>query len=534
MPSKVTLKFTKGSRAGSELVYTQKEVLYLGRDEDDCKIVFPEPTISRRHCFLEIVPPQIRVHDLGSKNGTFVNGILIGKREADMSPEEGLKLPHNEYQLKSGDRLGLSGDCEITVEVQIAQRCSACGSEIEQPRYRSAQNRPLCPACYRKEQEGAKARPEVPKARPEVPQAKPEVPKAKPEVPKAEPKPAPAPAPKGGKKQAYTCQVCKTPMDEDASGPGICADCLANPFKILTYLLKLAKAGDGDVKEIAGYEHLRTLGRGGMGEVWLVKETATGKEMALKIMLPRAAAEERSKRLFLREAHIGMQLKHNNVVEHFHCGRSGDVYFILMDYCRGGSVDRLMKEQGGKLGIDLATRIIRNALDGLHYAHTAEIKALTVNGEELSARGIVHRDFKPANLFLDAGMARVADFGLAKAFDSAGLSGFTQTGAYGGSLGYMPRQQIVNFRDARPEVDVWAAAATYYSMLTGYPVRDFEPGKDPVEQILRNDSPPVPTLRRNPKIPKALAEVIDAALVDHPRITIKTAKELKDAINKAL
>jgi eukaryotic-like serine/threonine-protein kinase len=159
----------------------------------------------------------------------------------------------------------------------------------------------------------------------------------------------------------------------------------------------------------------------------------------------------------------------------------------------------------------------------LHYAHNALGPG----------RGLVHRDLKPANLLLSgsgrAGVVKVGDYGLAKAFDDAGL---TRTGETAGSPHYMTREQVSNFKYAKPEVDVWAMAASLYAMLTGVPPRVFAKGRDPWLVVL--EAPPVPIRRREPSVPQDLAEVIDWALVEVPEITFKTAAEFKDALEGAL
>ena len=96
----------------------------------------------------------------------------------------------------------------------------------------------------------------------------------------------------------------------------------------------------------------------------------------------------------------------------------------------------------------------------------------------------------------------------------------------------MPRQQVLKFKFARPEVDVWAAAASLYYMLTGKLPRDFKAEDDPWVTVLH--CPPVPIRQRDPKIPAKLARVIDNALVDDPEIKIKSAMELKTELEKAV
>jgi len=96
----------------------------------------------------------------------------------------------------------------------------------------------------------------------------------------------------------------------------------------------------------------------------------------------------------------------------------------------------------------------------------------------------------------------------------------------------MPRQQVVNFKYAKPDVDVWAAAACLYYMLTGVFPRDFPRDKDPWNAVLATEA--VRIRQRNPGIPTPLAEVIDLALRDKPKLHFKTAKELKRALKGVL
>lgn len=96
----------------------------------------------------------------------------------------------------------------------------------------------------------------------------------------------------------------------------------------------------------------------------------------------------------------------------------------------------------------------------------------------------------------------------------AGLSGQTFTKIIGGTPGFIPRQQVLKFKESQPDVDIWASAACLYNMLTGYFPRNFT--KDPFIDVLEND--PVPILQRNRNIPKKLAQVIDLALIEKPQI----------------
>jgi serine/threonine protein kinase len=249
------------------------------------------------------------------------------------------------------------------------------------------------------------------------------------------------------------------------------------------------------------------------------------------------AVEQFARDGFLREIKTTRALEHPNVVAFRDSGCSGATFFFAAEYCDGGSVDRLMAESGGTLAVEEAVEIVSQVLDGLAYAHSAEIPGAPLTDGSLGvSRGLVHRDIKPQNILLSGtGSTRVpklADFGLSKAFDQAGLSGHTRTGALGGTVVFMARQQIINYKFAKPEVDVWAVAATLYNMLTGALPRDFPAGADPIMVILRERA--VPIRERDRSIPQRLAAVIDEALIDNPQIAVQTADELKGALQDAL
>ncbi|MDR1162125.1 MAG: protein kinase [Tannerellaceae bacterium] len=575
MPTKVTLKISKGERSVEELSYDQKETLILGR-QSDCHITLSDDTISRYHCLLDIAPPSVVVRDFGSLNGTYLNGEKIGQRDTDMSIEEARKQQYNAYPMKTGDRLRVGKDYEITLDIAIPQYCAECLCEIGQPEHVNKDNQPICPACYAKAQEQKAKKEEEERMARKMEQERIEAERRAKELAakekasaderariKAEKERIEAEkhahelaeeqrleairkakeaeirkqeeireAAEKAKRNSRRCEVCGAPL---TGALNICSACLKDPVKILEFMLQEAAKGNDDVKGIAGYRKIKELGRGGMGAVWLVEEKQTGKRMALKLMLPEAAADKQSRQMFLREAHVGGQLTHDNVVRQFKCGQSGDTYFILMEFCPGGSVDSLMTKHGGRLHRDLATHITLQVLDGLQYTHKAKVSSTLENGTTETTIGLVHRDFKPGNIFLSDNssrpIAKVADFGLAKAFETAGLSGNTRSGQVAGTLPFMPRQQIINYRYAKPDVDVWAAAASYYNMLTGAYPKDFR-GKDPY-QVALND-PAISIREHKVDISKRLAKVIDTALIEKPSIGFQTAKEFKTAIEKAL
>jgi serine/threonine-protein kinase len=496
MPATVKLIITRGPLDGQEFVFTDRTTCILGR-ADDCSPSLPDDahhrTISRHHCLLDLNPPDIRIRDFGSLNGTFVNGTRIGRREPGMTPEQGAQMKFPERDLNDGDQIEL-GDTLFRVRIFVPARCAGCSAEIAENQKQSAEQSPgvyRCALCRDKA--------------------------------RATPSPAPLP---DQRVCAHCGQDVATEIGPNRQGEFVCAGCRSEPARIVQDFLVQPSVMNEDLLAIQEYRIERPLGQGGMGAVFLARHTHTGEQVALKVMLPQVAAAERSKELFLREAENTKALRHSNVVRLLRSGCSQGTFFLTLEYCDGGSVVDLMKHNGGSLPLEDALAITRQVLDGLEYAHN-------VFGP---GDGIIHRDLKPANILLCGSgrdrIAKVADYGLGKAFDLAGLSGQTSTGSQAGTPSFQPRQQVIDFKYAKPEVDVWAAAASLYFMLTCAPPRDFPEGKDPWLVLLQTSA--VPILRRNASLPPRLAKVIDEALIDKPRLTFKSATELKQTLEDAL
>ena len=609
MAGKVRIEVTKGVAAGAAYEYTEPNRVYIGRQED-CGIVCPENTVSRYHCVLEVMPPQVKLYDFGSLNGTFLNDQKIGQRERTQTIEEGQNLSHEAYDLNHGDRLRLGSKCELTCMIEQPETCALCGAvlpaasvpedgatlpEGEAAVHISKEGKRICENCWlqaeqerlnrliekrRAEAEAARMAEEAERKRQEEERiarekqqkkeaeekAKREAEqrrieeekkrkaeqerlakeKAEQERKEAEKLKALLEAKKAREKKCAQCGKSFTPKSDDQT---LCESCMNKREEaevVLKALLEAMLAGKRDEtpagpSPVQGYEKVKRLGRGGMGDVWKVRETKTGKYYALKTMLPQVAADDHSKKMFLREAKMAEMLRHKNVLRTYQSGCANGVFYILMDLCEGGSADSLMAQKGGKLSLNLATWIILQVLSGLDYVHnaavTAEVKGGLFGGvKEMNFAGVVHRDLKPGNIFLsndgDRPIAMVADFGMAKAFQAAGMTKMTKEGSAMGTPQFMPIQQAKDFRFSKPEVDVWAAAASYYHMLTGVFPRNFKPGKNILLTLVQER--PVPIRQRDPSIPPAIAAVIDKALVEVPEIGYKSAAAFRRDLVAAL
>ena len=525
MKEKITIEIIKGEGAGQKFEYEDAERIFVGR-QADCGIVLPEKTVSRYHCLLDINPPTVKLQDFGSLNGTFLNDVKIGQRERDKSWEEASRDAHKEYELHDGDVIGIGKKCRLkcTVEEPDIMAISGAWDGTMPEADEDEEN----PAAYDgidlMGNEGAA----------EESEAVPEGPIETAEKERSEAAAWSEEAKETSGKGQSEAEPEEAPEEEPEQN---------NPKhdeemdKILGELLMAILGGKQErpvgPSPVEGFDKIALLGKGGMGEVWKVRENKTGKLYALKTMLPQIAGDKKARDMFLREAKLTEFLDHENVVRTYKTGFSNNVYYILMDICEGGSVDDLMKRYGGKLPFNLATFIILQALEGLEYVHNVPVQAEIVKRglfggrreKLMDAKGLVHRDFKPGNIFLmdksDHPVAKVADFGMAKAFQAAGFTTMSSEGMVKGTVPFMPRQQALDCRFAKPEVDVWAAAASYYYMLTGQFPKNFRQGVN-MWQILVTESA-TPIRQRDPSVPERLAQVIDRALVERPVIGCNSA-----------
>jgi serine/threonine-protein kinase len=240
-----------------------------------------------------------------------------------------------------------------------------------------------------------------------------------------------------------------------------------------------------------------------MGLVYLALRQTDGLLMAVKTIIPAVAGSSAQVERFLREANILRELNHPHIVAFRDMNEANGVMYFAMDYVRGTDAARLLRQQG-TFTVGRAVNLVCQLLDALAYAH---------------ARRIVHRDIKPSNLLVTPDgqqeLVKVADFGLARVYQSSNLSGLTMTGDIGGTVAYMPPEQITEYREARPAADQYSAAATLYNLLTGAYIYNL-PGEFQKQLLMILHDDPVPILSRRPDLPEGLAQVIHRALSRNP------------------
>lgn len=261
------------------------------------------------------------------------------------------------------------------------------------------------------------------------------------------------------------------------------------------------------------FEYLRTLGRGGMAEVYLAKDRFHEREVALKVVRPAhaAGADHRvHEHMWFNEMRLAGRLKHPYILEIYEAGQEQDHGFLVMEYLPGGSLASYTS-QDALLPPARVADIIFKLCHALEYANT---------------QGMLHRDVKPANVLLAAdGTPKISDFGAAYLTDE------THTQVIGvGTLHFMPPE---HFEGAEPGVqnDIYAAGVMAYNLLSGaFPQRS-EHQADIIREKLEGASVPLANRRQN--LPPALVAAVEQAIHRHRAHRFKRWPEFRDALAKA-
>jgi eukaryotic-like serine/threonine-protein kinase len=272
-----------------------------------------------------------------------------------------------------------------------------------------------------------------------------------------------------------------------------------------------AQAPD-EIGRLGSYRVLRVLGSGGMGVVFEAEDVMLRRRVALKTMKPGLAATASARQRFLREARAMAALSHDHVVPVLHVGEERDLPFVVMPLLEGATLEeRLQREE--PLPIGEVLRIGKEVAVGLAAAHE---------------RGLVHRDVKPANVWLEAGTGRVKilDFGLARA--TAQAAGQTSTGVVLGTPSYMAPEQAQG-QPVDPRCDLFSLGCVLYRMTTGQVPFT---GADSFATLMAvvGHQPP-PPVRLAPALPPRLSDLIMRLLAKRPAARPASAQAVADALD---
>jgi serine/threonine-protein kinase len=467
---RISLKVQAGPYEGQQFEFEGHDNFVVGRSPR-ANLSLPDEGkhISRIHCMIEMNPPQCRLIDIGSTNGTLVNGQKISK-----------------VDLKDGDLITVGKTVllvSVTTNVQTAANTK--------PRA-EVQAEPLPPA-------------------PET-------------VHVAIASPAgmhdttiydrSRPVLSDGGRDDCPCRVCGAPLPGFTAG-GSGESTSRAPVPLCPACRQRIRSHP---QPVPGYRLVGELGRGAMGVVYQALRARDGALVALKTITPTVAGSKADIDRFLREVRGLRELIHPNIVRFHETTETNGLFHLAMEYVAGRDLAQLQKEHRGPWPIPHAAGLVCQLLSALDHAHS---------------RGFVHRDVKPANLLVTReegrDVVKLSDFGLSRIYQSTSMSGLTLDGDLGGSPAFMAPEQFTELSTALPSVDQYSAGAMLYALLTERFPYDFP---DRLEQkimkILLED--PVPIRARRQDLPEELASIIGRALQRKPQDRFATAREMGRAL----
>lgn len=261
------------------------------------------------------------------------------------------------------------------------------------------------------------------------------------------------------------------------------------------------------------YQIIRTIGEGGMANVYLAYDTILEREVAVKVLRGDLANDEKFVKRFQREAKAASSLNHPNIVEMYDVGEDDGNYFIVMEYVNGKTLKNLIKKRGA-LSLSETIDIMLQLTSGIACAHDSYI---------------IHRDIKPQNvMILEDGRVKITDFGIAVALNSTEL---TQTNSVMGSVHYLPPEQA-NGSGATVKSDIYSLGILMYELLTGkLPFK----GDNAVEIAIKQMKDRLPSIiAQNPNVPQSVENVVLRACAKNPENRYESVREMHEDLKTVL
>jgi len=259
------------------------------------------------------------------------------------------------------------------------------------------------------------------------------------------------------------------------------------------------------------YVLLDLIGQGGMGRVYLARDSRLNRRVALKILSPERINNPRAIARFQREARVGAQLQHENLVRIYDFGESNGRYFLVMEYIEGKTIGTLISEQG-PMPSTTAVRLLRQVALGLEHAHR---------------KGLIHRDVNPYNILVTHdGTAKLADLGLA--IDLADEDRVTREGATVGTFDYVAPEQARHSHSADIRSDIYSLGCTLYHMISGHV--PFPSPSLPEKLFSHQALEPVPLNQLIPGLPEGLDEVVQRMMRKSPDERYATPIQVSQAL----
>ena len=255
------------------------------------------------------------------------------------------------------------------------------------------------------------------------------------------------------------------------------------------------------------YEIVKSIGEGGMANVYLAQDSILDRQVAVKVLRGDLSADDKFIRRFQREAQSVSNLSHQNIVEVYDVGEEEGNHYIVMEYIEGKTQKQLLKKRE-TLTLTEVIDIMTQLTDGIAHAHESYI---------------IHRDIKPQNIMIeDNGLIKITDFGIAMALNATQL---TQTNSVMGSVHYLPPEQASG-KGATIKSDIYSLGILMYELLTGnVPFK----GDNAVEIALKHMKDKIPSIRKqNPAIPQSVENILLKAAAKNPRNRYDSAREMHE------
>lgn len=470
-----------GGPAAGRVVLMEAGALLVGRASDTDLRIETDQAMSRHHFAIEARGAEFWLLDMGSANGTLLDGRRVDKTG----------------RLRDGDLLE-AGQSTFRVSIGTAPRSPS------PPRPQPRPSRPKA-APPPKRRAKASARTESAARAPGADE------RAPPRAPAIQ-------------RRLVRCEFCEKLVTVERAT--VLVDDYGHVLSQAgpeSFVCKECRLGSDDVADVhfPGYRTLEVVGEGNMGAVYLVERDHDRALFALKALRPDAELSEPDIRRFLREAASLSALDHPNIIGFVDQGYVEGEFYFVMDYIEGVDLDLYRRQAGGRVPLGRCVHLVGQILDGLDYAHR---------------QGFVHRDVKPANILVgvvDGAMTpKLSDFGLAKRYQETALDPITRGHISFGTPDYMPPEQITSFRDIGPRSDIYAVGATLYHLLSGETLYEGIAGPDPIRMLLEVDPPKLH--RRAPYVPTPIADVVQRAIARQPNDRWPSASVFKDSLMQAL
>ena len=285
------------------------------------------------------------------------------------------------------------------------------------------------------------------------------------------------------------------------------------------------------LERLGRFKIIRELGRGGHGIVFLAIDETLNRRVALKVPRPECLLSKQMRRRFLREAQAAARLAHPNLLAIYESGEDGPLCYLASAYCTGPTLSAWLRSQTAPVPERLAAAIVAAVADGVAYAHE---------------RGVLHRDIKPGNVFLDASpdglvpladepavlcAPKLGDFGLARMTDDAHEA--TRSGAVLGTPAYMaPEQARGEHEQIGAATDVYGLGTILFELLTGRPPFRGRNDVDILRQVVCDDAPALRGLRREASAD--LEAICVKCLEKRPAQRYRTSAELAADLRRYL